>query len=53
MRNFLKAYQDVWQSGYVVGDSLQKYIDYHLLIDRHLPDTASFFYVVKFPDGQY
>lgn len=53
MGNFLKAYQDVWQSGYVVEESLQKHIDYHLLIDRHLPDTASFFYVVKFPDGHY
>ena len=53
MRNYLKAYQDVWQAGYVVEESLQKQIEYHLLIDRHLPDTASFFYVVKFPDGRY
>jgi DNA-binding CsgD family transcriptional regulator len=53
MRNFLQAYQDVWKAGYVLEDSLKKYIDYHLLIDQHLPDTASFFYVVKFPDGLY
>ncbi len=53
MRNYLKAYQDVWQAGYVLEESLQKQIEYHLLIDKHLPDTASFFYVVKFPDGQY
>jgi hypothetical protein len=53
MRSYLQAYQDVWKAGYVLEDSLKKHIDYHLLIDKHLPDTASFFYVVKFPDGLY
>jgi DNA-binding CsgD family transcriptional regulator len=53
MRSYLQAYQDIWKAGYVLEDSLKKHIDYHLLIDKHLPDTASFFYVVKFPDGLY
>lgn len=53
MRKYLQAYQDVWKAGYAQDTCLQKHINYHLLIDDYLPDTASFFYVVKFPDGKY
>lgn len=53
MRKYLQAYQDVFEAGIILENTIKKYIDAHLLIDAHLPDSAAFFYVVKFPDGKY
>ena len=53
MRKYLQAYQDVFNCGVVLEDIVKKHIDTHLLIDGYLPDSAAFFYVVKYPDGKY
>ncbi len=53
MRNYLQAYADVFRSGYVNEESVKKHIDHHLRIEKYLPDSAAFFYVVEFPIGKY
>ena len=53
MRKYLQAYQDVFTCGVVLEDTVKKHIDTHLLIDNYLPDSAAFFYIVKYPDGKY
>jgi DNA-binding CsgD family transcriptional regulator len=53
MRNYLQAYAEVFQSGYVHEQIVKKHIEHHLRIERYLPDSAAFFYVVEFPVGKY
>lgn len=53
MRKYLQAYQDVFDAGVVLADTVKKHIDTHLLIDSCLPDSAAFFYVLTFPNGKY
>jgi DNA-binding CsgD family transcriptional regulator len=53
VRKYLQAYQDVFNCGIVLEDTVKKHIDTHLLIDSYLPDSAAFFYIVKYPDGKY
>lgn len=53
MRKYLQAYQEIFACGAILDDTVRRYIDAHILIDKYLPDSASFFYVVKYPDGEY
>ena len=47
VREYLKACQDIFQSGFVKGDILKKHIEQQITIDQFLPDSASFFFVVE------
>lgn len=53
MRKFLQAYQDIFKCGVILEDAFKKHLDSQLLIDKYLPDSAAFFYIVKYPDGKY
>jgi DNA-binding CsgD family transcriptional regulator len=47
VREYLKACQDLFQSGLVTEDILKKHIEQQIMIDKFLPDSASFFFVVE------
>ena len=47
IREYLQACQDLFQSGLVTGDILKKHIERQIMIDKFLPDSASFFFVVE------
>lgn len=53
MRKYLQAYQEMFQCDIVPDDNVRRFVDAHILIDLYLPDSAAFFYVVKYPDGKY
>ena len=42
-----EAIKDIFQSGFLKGDIITKHIDKQVLIDKFLPDSASFFFVVE------
>lgn len=47
VREYLQACHDLFQSGLVKGDILKKHIEQQIVIDKFLPDSASFFFVVE------
>lgn len=47
VEEYKKAIADVFQSGFLKGDIIRKHIKHHLLLDKILPDSASFFLVVE------
>lgn len=47
MRNYLQAYRDLFGSGLIQGKTIRKHIEQQTIIDRFLPDSASFFYIVE------
>ncbi len=53
MRKCIEAYNDVLQSGHIKEETIKGHIDRHIAIDKYLPDSSSFFYVVQFPMGKY
>lgn len=53
MRKYLQAYQELFQCDIIPDDNVRRFVDTHLVIDQYLPDSAAFFYIVKFPDGRY
>ena len=53
MRKYLQAYQEMFQCDIIPDDNVRRFVDAHILIDLYLPDSAAFFYVVKYPDGKY
>jgi DNA-binding CsgD family transcriptional regulator len=53
MRKYLQAYADVLQSGKIKEQTIKGHIDNHIAIDKYLPDSSSFFYVVQFSMGKY
>lgn len=53
MRNYLQAYLDVAGSGLINEAIVQKYIDQQTTIDKILPNSASFFYIVESPSRKY
>lgn len=53
MRKYFQAYTDLLQSGHINEETIRDHIDHHLAIDKFLPDSSSFFYVVQFPMGKY
>lgn len=53
MRNYLQAYLDVAGSGLIKESVVQKYIEQQTTIDKILPESASFFYIVESPSRKY
>ncbi len=53
MRKYIQAYNDVLQSGHLKEEIITGHINRHLAIDKYLPDSSSFFYVIQFPMGKY
>lgn len=53
MRNYVKAYRDVLGSGLVDERAIVSHIEQQVMIDKFLPDSASFFYVVEVNPGRY
>ena len=53
MRKYIEAYLDVAGSGYLKSETIKKYIDQQISIDKILPNSASFFYVVEAPSLKY
>jgi DNA-binding CsgD family transcriptional regulator len=47
MRNYAIAYSDALNSGLIKDEVVKGHIEQQMTIDRMLPDTASFFYVVE------
>lgn len=53
MRNYVQAYLDAVGSGYIQSEVVKWYIQQQITIDKILPDSASFFYVVESPSLTY
>lgn len=53
MRNYPKAYSEVLKSGFVPEDTVKKHIRHQITIDKLLPDSASFFYIVNLNTLRY
>lgn len=47
MRNYPKAYSQLLKSGFVPEDTVKKHVRHQFTIDKLLPDSASFFYIVN------
>ncbi len=53
MRKYIEAYKDAFGSGLVKDEKVQKHIEQQTIIDKFLPDSASFFYIVEAPSHKY
>jgi len=53
VRNYIKAYQDVFKSGFLTANTISKHVERHIKLDKMLPNLASFFYVLEVPLGKY
>lgn len=53
MRHYLQAYRDLFGSGLITGETIQKHIEQQAVIDGFLPDSASFFYVAESASHTY
>lgn len=53
MRKYLEAYLDIVGSGLINKDVVLNHIQQHAIIDKILPDSASFFYIVESPSHRY
>jgi len=53
MRNYVQAYRDAISAGFAKDIDIQKHVEQQTVIDRLLPDSASFFYVVEVPVNKY
>lgn len=53
MRNYLKAFSEVFDSGHIKDDSIVQHIHQQAMIDKILPENASFFYVIEIPTLKY
>ena len=49
MRNYLSAYSETIKSGFIQEESIKQHVENQILIDKILPDSASFFYVTETP----
>ncbi len=47
VKEYKKAIREVFQSGLVDGDIIKKHIEQQMLLEKFLPDSASFFFVVE------
>lgn len=47
MRKYALAYSDALSSGLINEETVKAHIEQQVIIDRILPDTASFFYIVE------
>lgn len=52
-REYVRACQDIFQSGLVRGDIIRKHIQRQTTIGEFLPDSASFFFVVEPVTNKY
>ena len=53
MRNYAQAYTDLFEQGHLGEEVIQDHIKKHEVIDRYLPNPASFFYIIELPGGRY
>lgn len=53
VREYLQACSDLFQSGFVQENIVRKHIEQQVLIDKFLPDSASFFFVVEPASHKY
>lgn len=51
--NYIRAFQDIFRSGFLTEDAVKKHVERHARIDQMLPDFASFFYVLELPCQKY
>lgn len=51
--SFAQAYSDVLGSGFVKDEILQKHVEEHGKIDKILPKSASFFYIIDLATSTY
>jgi len=49
MRKYVQAYQDAFGTGLVKDVTIKQHIAQQAIIDKLLPDSASFFYIVETP----
>ncbi len=53
MRQYVKSYQEAFGTGLVKDKTIKKHIEQQAIIDKFLPDSASFFYIVETPSQKY
>ena len=47
MRNFVSAYSETIKGGFTTGEAIKQHIENQVMIDKLLPDSASFFIVFE------
>ena len=53
MNSYLQAYQELVRCGFIDRDTVGKHVAQQLLIDKILPDTASFFIITDIASATY
>lgn len=53
MRKYVQSYRDAFGSGLVKDEIIKQHIEQQAIIDKLLPDSASFFYIVETPSQTY
>ena len=53
MRNYVRSFCEAFGSGLVKNETIKRHIEEHALIDKFLPDSASFFYILATPYNKY
>lgn len=53
MRNYIQSYRDAFGSGFVKNEIIKQHVKQQAIIDKYLPDSASFFYIVETPINKY
>mgnify|MGYP001827723056 CR=1 FL=1 len=53
MKSYLEAYQELVRCGFIDLDTVGKHVAQQLLIDKILPDTASFFIITDIASATY
>ena len=53
VREYVKACQDIFKSGFLQEEILKKHIERQIIIDEFLPDSASFFFVIEPCNNKY
>lgn len=53
MKKYIQAYLDAFGSGLINDETIKQHIEQQAIIDKFLPDSASFFYIVESPSYKY
>ncbi len=53
MRKYVQAFREAFGSGLVKDETIKQHIEQQATIDKYLPNSASFFYILATPYNQY
>lgn len=53
MRKYVEAFREAFGSGFIKDVTIKQHIEQQATIDKYLPDSASFFYILATPYNKY